>query len=231
MGYRDNELLLLELMEMEEIWKGDCWRWLCDQVFTLDEASQSVRPWPREKKFLREVLAVLNGEQVVLIPKSRQMMISWLVAAFFTHHARFFENSALFWQSEEERKSAFAVDQRCLFIEENLKFPETRLVPKTTRTKVGMVGRMVYPNKSYIWAIPQGGKVLRAYTATKIMIDESEFQQQAAEAWRAAMPLVQKGSQLIVVSSSDGPNGLLAELCATIKFFSWRDFARLAKAA
>ena len=90
--------------EMDDIWSRNFWTWLCQQVMTVDESADTnitgtkVLSWPQEQ-YLREASEILCGEQVLGIPKSRRMMISWLVAAFFTWSARHHDNGALFWMS------------------------------------------------------------------------------------------------------------------------------------
>jgi hypothetical protein len=227
--------LLAHKEEMDAIWSKDCWRWFCQMVQTVDEAAVSnetgnVFRWPAHYTYLREVLKVLENEPLVIIPKSRRMMISWLVAAYFVWHARYHENGALFWQSETEQKAAFIVDQRCKFIEEHLYRPEFKEQIKTIKTKQGLVGRITYPNGSYIWAVAQGGDVLRTYTATKVMMDECEFQDESPDALTALLPLVEKGAQAILVSSSNGPIGVMAELCRDVGFTSWKDMSTLCNA-
>lgn len=221
--------------KMDAIWSKDCWRWMCQMVMTKDESAVpgedgNVFPWPQHFTYLRDVLAVLEKEPLVIIPKSRRMMISWLVATYFVWHARYHDNAALFWQSETEQKAAFIIDQRCKFIEENLRRKEFRQPIKTIKTKQGLVGRITYPNDSYIWAVAQGGDILRAYTATKIMMDECEFQPESPDALRALLPLVEHGAQAILVSSSNGPIGVMAELCRDVGFTSWKDIDTLIKA-
>jgi len=220
--------------ELDSVYSNDPWKFFCQQVITKDEsaeitmANQDRRyPWPKDFEYLKEVLVVLKNEPLVAVPKSRRMMVSWLLAAFFIWDARYHANGALFYMSETEQKAAFAVDKRCLFIEQNLKNPEFRIEPQTSRTKTGLVGHITYPNESYIWALASGGDVLRQYTATRIFVDESEFQDEAPAVVRAALPMVENGAQLILASSSGGPIGVIAELADTIGIKNWKDVRRL----
>jgi len=230
----DTVALVAAKQELDDAFSKDCWRWLCSCVMTVDEAglglggTSKVRAWPRNLSYLHEVLNLLLNEPLVVIPKSRRMMVSWLVAAYFVWVARYQEHAALFWQSETEKKAAYIVDKRCYFIETNLRPKEFRKEVSTIKTKDSLVGQMTYKNGSYIWAVPQGGDVLRAYTATKVMMDECEFQPQAPSAMRALLPLVEKGAQAILVSSSNGPIGVVAEICNEVGFSSWSDISRIA---
>lgn len=232
---REEAGVLLALKdELDARYAEDPWKFFCQQVMTKDESAEitssnqsRIYRWPKDFEYLKEVLVVLQNEPLVAIPKSRRMMVSWLLATYFVHDARYHPNGALFYMSETEQKAAFAVDKRCLFIEQNLIQPEFRQEVSTTKTKTGLVGHMGYQNGSYIWALASGGDVLRQYTATKIFIDESEFQDEAPAVVRAALPMVENGSQLILASSSGGPVGVIAELCDAVGVKNWKDVQRL----
>lgn len=227
-------LLLSERDELESIYAENPWKFFYQQIITVDESQVITSfkparkyPWPKDYGYLKESLAVLQGEPLVAFPKSRRMMVSWLMSAYYIWAARFQPNSALFYMSETEQKAAFAVDKRCKFMEDNLKDPAFRLSIREMKTKTGLVGHMTYPNDSYIWALASGGDVLRQYTATKIFLDECEFQDESPAVVRAALPMVENGSQLILASSSDGPIGIIAELADACGIKSYKDVRRL----
>jgi hypothetical protein len=201
---------------------ADPWRWCCQLVMTVDEAREEglerKRRWPKHLDYLRDTLQVFRNEQFILVPKSRRMMITWLLAAYITHSARYNEHDANFVISEKEEKSAFFVDERCLFIENNLRLPEFRRETKTIRTKTGLVGRITYPEvSSYIWG----------YTASRVFVDEMEFIDEAPAIVRAVLPMIEGGAQAIFVSSSNGPTGVIAEYCRSVRFGKWKDMNML----
>src|SRR5258705_9722573 len=70
-------------------------------VLTRDEAdsARSVKPFPLHLEYLRELWGVLADQQCVVVAKSRQMLVSWAVAAYCVWTARNRANSAVFWQS------------------------------------------------------------------------------------------------------------------------------------
>jgi phage FluMu gp28-like protein len=188
------------------------------QIITQDEASQAKKRYPA-KTYLQEVAHFLDSEPMLAFPKSRRMLMTWITAAYCLWRARYWPNNAIFWQSETEDKSAFVVQERCQFIEDNLVNVSLRRAYRATRTTKGVVGRLQYlSTKSYIWGIPEGGNVLRTYTPTILVMDECEFQPESHEALTAAMPFVEKGAKLILLSSSNGPNGILAGICREIGF-------------
>lgn len=226
--------LLAYKEELDWEYSRNPWKFFCQQVITKDESAEITEqnqtrmyPWPRDFLYLRETLEVLQNEPLVAIPKSRRMMVSWLLAAFFVWDARYHPNGALFYMSETEQKAAFAVHERCYFIERNLADPLIRQTPVTSKTKTGLIGHVTYPNDSFIWALASGGDVLRQYTATRIFLDESEFQGEAPATVRAALPMVENGAQLILASSSGGPIGVMAELADTMGIKNWKDVKKL----
>lgn len=226
-GLSDDELaeaMTTLLVQANARYRDDCWRWLCEQVFTIDEASKEIRPWPAEKEYLRELLEndLIGNYQPLAIPKSRRMMVSWLVAAWSVWLARFHPNNAIYIQSETEDKAAFLVDSRCQFIEDHLRVPALRKTYEATKTKGGQTGRLHYEaTRSFIRAVAQGGNVARTFTPSVWIMDECEFQPEAAEALAAALPFVEKRMKLVLISSSAGPRGILAEICRGIGFTRW----------
>lgn len=206
------------LSKLDRDYAQDPWLWLTEQVWTQDEASGKKLRWP-EKEYLKELVDALNRERLLAIPKSRRMMATWCVAAWCAHRARYQRHQAIFIQSESESKAAFVVDQRCKFIEDNLDAPELRRPYLPHRTSEGLVGKLDYiRTSSYLNAIAQGGEKIRTYTPSVLVMDEVDFQPEAHDALTAALPAIEKGAHLVLISTSNGPSGVLAQLCSEISF-------------
>lgn len=226
-GLSDEELagaMTALMVQANARYADNCWLWLCEQVKTIDEASKEVLRWPAEKEYLRELLEedLIGNYKPLALPKSRRMMVSWLVAAWALWLVRFHPNNAVYVQSETEDKAAFLVDRRCQFIEDNLVIPALRKPYEATKTKGGQTGRLHYPEtKSFIRAVAQGGNVARTFTPSVWIMDECEFQPEASEALAAALPFVEKKMKLVLISSSAGPRGILADICREIGFTRW----------
>ena len=203
---------------------ASCQLWAEEQVQTVDEATQSVRRWPTDKPYLSELFDIYEEEQLIALPKSRRLMVSWSVALWALWRARYHPHNAIYIQSDKEEKSAYLVDQRCRFIEDNLVDSYLTREYHSIRTKNGMVGRMTYPRTgSYIVGMAQGADKVRSYTPSALIMDESEFQDEAHEALTAAIALVEesKSVKLILVSTSNGPSGVLAGICKDVGFVKW----------
>ncbi|MGI9294279.1 MAG: hypothetical protein ACR2PS_09880, partial [Pseudomonadales bacterium] len=150
--------------------------------------------------------------------------VSWSVALWATWRAHYHAHNAIYVQSDKEEKSAYLIDQRCKFIEDNLVDEWCRRDYKSIRTKDGLVGRMTYPaTQSYVVGVAQGADKIRSYTASALIMDECEFQGEAHAALTAALALVEdsKSVKLILISTSNGPGGVLAGLCRDVGFVRW----------
>ena len=110
------------------------------------------------------------------------------------------------------------MDKRCTFIEDHLEAPYRRAYQSLKTTK-GAIGRITYESTgSYLWAIPQGDSVIRAYTFSVLISDEMDFQPEGHQALVAALPIAEKGAKLVLLSSSNGPSGVLAGICRDVGF-------------
>lgn len=210
----------LKLASLEKIYAVDCWRWMKDQVITIDEASQEKRPFP-DMDYLHDIVDVLvdPDQRLIAIAKSRRMFVTWLLSIWGCWITRYHEHHAMLWQSQNEAKAAYVLDKRMTFVEDNLATPQLRRKYKTIRTTQGLIGRLTYEHSgSWTQAVPQGPDVFRSYTPSLLVIDECDFQPEAPLALAAAMPLAEKGVKLVIVSTSNGPGGPLAMLCREVGF-------------
>jgi len=229
----DHELarLVAGQQTLDAAFAKDPWRWACEQVITVDEAADRGAPtrrrWPKHLQYVKEAFQILENEQFVIFPKSRRMFITWLICTYFTHHTRYNPDVANFILSETEQKAAFCIDKRCYHIEQNLRHAEFQKNVSTLRTKTGLVGRMTYDNGSYLWGLASTGDALRAYTATKVFVDEIEFIESAPALTRALVPLIEGGAQAVFASSSNGPTGIIAEYCRSVNFHKYEDLVNL----
>mgnify|MGYP001593748236 FL=1 len=206
----------------DRAWQADCWTWVCDQVQTVDEATQAVRRWPTDKPYLQEVFQALQTERLLAIPKSRRMLLSWCVAMYLSWRARYFPNQLLLVQSATETKAAYLVGERCRFVEEHLVQPQYRRAYASWRTKQGLIGKLRYQGTgSEILSVAQGADIVRSFTFSLLCMDEIEFQHEGAAALVAALPAVEKGAQIVLVSTSNGPSGPMAQLCKEVGFARW----------
>jgi hypothetical protein len=210
------------VQELDSRYEKDPWLWASEVVQTQDEASGQVLRFPSDREYLHDLFDIFEKETLIAIPKSRRVFVTWAVATYLVHRARYRKAQALFVQSETEDKAAFVTEKRCQFIEDNLPVALRRPY-KAIRTIRGAMGHLTYDGtKSYIKAIAQGRDALRTFTPTILMMDESEFMGEGRESLIAALPFAEKGAKIIMVSSSNGASGPLADIAKTVGFISFR---------
>lgn len=181
------------------------------QVFTQDEHDPSVaaKPFP-DRPDVRWVADKWLNHKMNLWEKSRQVMASWLFCAMYLHDTQFISahggRRLNFIQSKKEEDSD-ALLRRCYFIYEHQE-PWLKALYPAVYTYCHL--RFYRPGDPQcklavgeLWAIPQGGNVLRQHTASGLFIDEGAFQPDLEASIRAAQPMLKGGGRLDVVSSAE----------------------------
>lgn len=182
-------------------------------VRTTDPAdpTTSIKPFPLYLEYISEVWKAINSSNKIVIAKSRQMMASWLLAAYCCWWARFKNNQAVYWQSQKDEDANGMValpgqlEGRCQFIESHL--PAFLQLPYRATE-----GRLTYPNGSVIQALAGGADQIRGKVMSVLVEDEFAFQAESRGVYTAAAPLIQKGAKFIAVSTPNGSQGQFALL-------------------
>lgn len=179
-------------------WHADPWAMIKDGViWTLDQVdlNQPVKRFPANP-WLLPIVREWQSNNLIAIPKSRRMMISWLMIYLHLWLAVWHPGVAAFMVSESERKSIELID-RVDFILRHIP-DNVMLKPKMTRKQ----NRIDFPGiDSYIMGVPEGENQLRQYTATALMFDEWAFWERPMESLAAAKPCIQGGGRLTIVST------------------------------
>lgn len=207
----DGPAALVQLLRDECHADGQFW---LKFVLTRDEAdpANSVKQFPLHLDYLRQLWGVFSNKNLVVVAKSRQMLVSWVVAAFAVHTARSRPHQAIYWQAQKAEDAVGMVCApegaqmaRCQFIEANL--------PEWLRQPIKPVeGRLVYPNGSVIQALSGGADKIRGKTASLIVLDEFAHMLDQQQIYTSVAPLVQKGAKLIIVSTPNGSGNTFATL-------------------
>lgn len=193
---------MLILKETEAITKAseDFVYFLCKFVYTLDEHDENnpIKKFPMEKEYLKELAEIITKEKLLLIEKSRQMLVTWICIAYCLWMAMFHQGKRVFIQSKKEH-DADELLNRAKFIYKHL--PD--LMKNQYKADEPMAYCVLRFGKldSIIQATAQGADVLRQFTASLILSDEMAFQEKAEEAFIAAKPTITGGGQFIGVSS------------------------------
>ena len=140
---------------------------------------------------------------LVAMEKSRQMMVTWIVCAYLLWRAKYHAHQLILVQSKREDDAANLVFNKEPSVA-RISFMEAHL-PKYLRhcewPKAGAYGHLYFPSGSHIWAIPEGGEIIRSNTASAVFSDECAFQPEFGSAYTAALPAIKGGGQGIFVSS------------------------------
>ena len=180
------------------------WHFLTQHVWTQDPA-QGVARFPRFK-FLKELVRGLHSKTRLLIPKSRQMVVTWTVVAYFIWRALFRGPGVFLFISRSER-CAEELLLRAQFILSNL--PEY-MQPKRTansRSELALSGV-----DSRILSLAATPDAPRMHSPAGVFWDEMAFTPFDEQIWGALKPSLESGGRFIGVSSSAGPTGLFYRL-------------------
>lgn len=190
------------------------------RTFDEDNALHPHKPFPRNKYLIRCLQDMLAGEvgDILIIEKSRQLMLTWLLCAYAVWVAKFRTHARVMIQSKRAEDAWNLVYRtgwyfaRCAFLERSL--------PIWLRSEGlrGKQGELLYLEGSVIWGIPQGADMFRSYKATLVISDEAAFQPEFEGGYRAALPMIKgnpnvegSGGQLIIVSTAQA-DSYMAEL-------------------
>ena len=203
----DHDLTLLHWAEHPEnfIFSG--------ALMTQDERDQKnpVKPLP-DKEYLRIIVREVYSDKVILLPKSRQLMCTWIMCAYALWQALMHPHQKVFLQSKKEEDAAKLVFDKVLD-GGRIGFIYSRL-PEWVKARVGAVGsfaKLSLSNGSLIWGVPQGSDIIRSYTASLFITDECAFQPEFENAYTSAKPMAGK-----IVGLSTANQGYFADLVTEV---------------
>lgn len=109
-------------------------RFLLECVYTSDEEARTdlgesaKKKFPIGKSYVEHFITYgILAQRLLVVPKSRRMTATWIVAAYCVWFAMFKEKRNVLWQAQTGAKSADTLKNKMLFIMENL--PEDRIAP------------------------------------------------------------------------------------------------------
>jgi len=209
-------------------------RWF---VFTLDQKDrhQAIKPFPAERPhvqhflntwhaiYKRELLVrnPQNGEMIeatgLLGHKCRQMLFTWCGCVVCVWDALFHPGRLIFLQSKREddaignEYAGTGLLGRCKFIIRHI--PGLReLMPELDMDKQFTTSRIEFASQnSMLWAIPEGGDIIRSHTPSGLFTDEAAFQPEFGNAYAASIAGLRGGGWLLAVSTANP--GKFQDLC------------------
>lgn len=175
--------------------------WLTEHVYTLDEheKDQPVKKLPMEKEYLRDLANLFLTERLLLIEKSRQMLVSWIMVACHLWDAQFHQGRRIAFQSKKEADANNLLDRAKFIYRHEPDYMKQR--EYKANEPMAYLKLEFGKQNGIIMGIAQGAEQLRQYTFSRILSDEFAFQEQKEEAYIAAKPTVTGGGSFIGVSS------------------------------
>lgn len=175
-------------------WREDPWAWLTGTdvdgspvVVTKDESDEGnpYKGFPHTKPHLRLLMGDLMGpEPIVLVDKSRQMMVSTLCCLLLLWHGLFRKGRRMFISKQKEELAV-------MLMADKIRGPYDRM-PAWLREVYPLTGRVNcirFPaTDSEITAVSQNAAMseFRGNTASVVLIDEAAFQEFFPDMLRAA---------------------------------------------
>jgi hypothetical protein len=142
--------------------------------------------------------AMAGKKPQLLIPKTREMLSSWLVCAFIFWHCEFWDGIGWIGQSEKDEKAMGLAKYINILYENQPDYLKARF-PLARNRDTGTAHRVDWNHKSWFRAVPQGERQLAADHPHGYFNDESAHQ----PAWLATVGIAQPAvRQIISVSSA-----------------------------
>ena len=189
-------------IQVELIKCRDPWYWLTNWAMTENPASQKPDPFEKfpDKQHLYNLTRIFEREKRLIIPKSRQMTVTWLFIALYLHEAMWKPSRLIFIQSKKEQ-DADEVLERGFSIYQKLPTFMRNWQPLTHNKKT-FCEMKFSRNRSRILAVPEGPDHIRGFSPTDIFSDETCFQDDVEKMTASAMPALGLHGRLVMVSSA-----------------------------
>lgn len=181
------------------------WYWVANYALTADEhwvGKHLPSPYQRfpPKEYLRSATYLLWAYDYTAWPKSRQMMLTWLVCAYMLGQAMQTPGQLYMIQSKKA-VDAVAVLER----QEGIWNRVRQIAPwfgadLTASSFAPNGGYLSFANGTQIVACPQGGHQVQSYTPTWLWADEAQLQDEMEEAYHQALPCAER---ITLVGSAD----------------------------
>ena len=189
--------------------KEDPWGFLKWFVWTKDEHDKvtPIKKFPK-KAMYRIITRVWQETDILFIEKSRQIMMTWIMACLYLWDAMFFKGRLIAYQSKKQEDADKIIGRARIVYNklESLRFPGLPAVKKAG-DKSGTTSKLEFPGQmSEIGAIPQGPDVVRSNTFSGILGDEMNHQPMFQKGYAAALPCINGGGKGIYQGTANGKN-------------------------
>ena len=187
-------------------------RWFC---WTLDQHDTvtPVKPFPVDKPQIEPMVRLWQDNRLLSIVKCRQVVMTWLFSALSLWDCLFHRGRLSMMQSKRledaigDETSGDGPLGRAKFMLHHIPAPSL-LLPEYRRERDCKSERIqLRRQNSTLWAIPQGGAIIRQRTASGIFSDEAAFQPECSDAYIAARPTIRGGGWYVSLTTADLADG------------------------
>lgn len=161
--------------------------------------------WPAQAELLKDILT----ERLLLILKSRQLGISWLVLAVALWLC-LYRSGRLVLVFSIGQDEANEMLRRCHAMYWRLTPALRATLPTLTKDNTE---EMAWTNGSRILSLPSRANAGSSYTASLAIMDEFAKNANDARIYTAVKPTIDGGGKLIILSTAEGSGNLFADLC------------------
>ena len=217
--------LLLELIQVQEeydrrvLWDrmgekaasfdAGCLLWLTKYTATEDnhwkaKGTEPIASFPRKEYFAVIFRLILDSPRI-FIPKSREMMTSWLVCGYIAWMCQWNQYIEWILQTEKEDKAKELVNYCRILYQRQESWMKRRV-----RVTADNATELTLSNGSHILAVPKGANQVRLFHPHGVMFDEAAFLPEFSDCYNTVQPVAK---QIIAVSSgAPGPFAVECEL-------------------
>lgn len=187
---RDRKLQALAV----QVCRTNPWHWIANYVITEDSwwvskgLASAYNRFPA-LEYLRSAAYWLWREPKTAWPKSRQMVLTWLVGTYILGEAMFLGGRLYMIQSKKEEDSV-AVLHRISGVYDRLK----GFAPWCGSSRIGPGAEtaLEFANGSRIVACAQGAHQVQSHTPAWLVLDEGQLQDEMEGAYHQALPCAER---------------------------------------
>jgi len=173
-----------------------------------DDPEGKEKPLP-DKPYLRYLFTQYERYPRIIIPKSRQLLLTWSWAAYGLAYLLTRKHFLGIYQTKREEDSIGFMN-RMHFLYRHLPNEIQARRPANLENS----SKLELPKSdARFWGIPQGADIIRSNTVSLFLSDEVNFQPNARASLRAAMPSLGKNGRGIWGSTANA-GGLMINLIA-----------------
>jgi len=194
-----------------DIWecRKNPWYFISNFYMTLDEhddLNPERKPFPAHWDIMRELVYWMEydlkrpGNNAIVVPKSRQLMVSWVVVAYLLCKCMYRPMTSCFIQSQRKEDAEYQI----LRAKKSYNYLAAEIresSPLTKSTDRQPNDSLHFANGSHIIGLPAGGDVIRSKVPTILLSDEAAFQDDFDDVLKAAKACV----KLHIAVSSPNP--------------------------